>query len=451
MTEHLITFNKGSQASLPPARARFLAKSMRLEEEGPPGVISAAMVTTAALLVAAISWAYVTPVNEVTTASGAIIPAGNILQVQHFEGGIVRTIHVRDGDAVRQGDPLLTLSPESTRAELNQVKARQDALRLKSLRLEAILAETKPEFGAPGETHPGPAARELALYMAQTRSQKSRLRVLSAQVARRQKELLREKNHAESLARETSLLRQQLEMRKALRGKGMVSRSEVLSLSVQLAETEGDYRQQVDGIAVTRDAVIEAELIRAEAEDTFESESRAELGTISDELLQLEQTLLKLQDRSRRLQVRAPVNGIVKGLSVHSVMGVVDGGQVILELVPIDDDLVVEARLSPDEVGHVHIGQTAEVKVDSYDSARYGTIEGTVTRISPSTYLDQRGAPYYRIEVTLSRGYVGKASQGMRILPGMTVQADIVSGQKTVFDYLMRPVSRGFSESFRER
>lgn len=451
MTEHVVTFNKGNQASLPRARARFLAKSMRLEEEGPPGVVGMAMVATAGLLVAAISWAYVTPVNEVTVASGAIVPAGYIHQVQHFEGGIVKTIHVRDGDAVRQGDPLVTLSPESTQAELNQVKARQDALRLKSSRLEAILADRKPDFGAPGKAHPGPADRELALYMAQARSQRSRLRVLDAQVARRKNELLRQKNHAASLERETKLLRQQLEMRKALRGNGMVSRAEILALSAQLAETESDYGALVDGIAVARDAVIEAKLSRTEAEDNFENESRAELGTISDELLQLEQTLLKLQDRSRRLQVRAPTDGIVKGLSVHSIMSVVDGGQVILELVPIDDDLVVEARLSPDEVGHVHIGQAAEVKVDSYDSGRYGTIEATVTRISPSTYLDQHGVPYYRVEVTLSRNHVGTVSQGLRILPGMTVQADIISGQKTVLDYLMRPVSRGFSESFRER
>jgi HlyD family type I secretion membrane fusion protein len=275
--------------------------------------------------------------------------------------------------------------------------------------------------------------------------------VLDAQVARRQKELLRQQNHADSLERETRLLRQQLEMRKTLGGKGVVSRAEVLALSAQLAETESDYRELVDGIAVAREAGIEAELSRAEAADRFQSETRAELWTITHELVQLEQTLLKLRDRFRRLVVRAPVSGVVKGLSVHSVMSVVDGGQVILELVPVEDNLVVEASVSPNEVGHVHIGQTAEVKVDSYDPARYGGIEGTVRRISPSTYVDEKGEPYYRTEITLSRSYVAQADQGMRILPGMTVQADIVTGQKTVLEYLLRPVSRGFGESFRER
>jgi HlyD family type I secretion membrane fusion protein len=253
------------------------------------------------------------------------------------------------------------------------------------------------------------------------------------------------------LKRETRLLSQQLQMRETLSDKGLVSRSEVLALSAQAAETESDYRELVDGIAVAEDAVTEAELSRAEAEDRFESETRGELGKVTHELVQLEQTVLKLRDRVRRLDVRAPVSGIVKGLSVHSVMSVIEGGQLILELVPVGDDLVVEARISPSEVGHVHAGQLAEVKVDSYDPARYGSIDGSVRRISPSTYLDENGMPYYRAEVTLSRNHVGENGQGLLVVPGMTVQADIVTGQKTVLEYLIRPVSRGFGESFRER
>ena len=451
MTERVIAFSTGNQASLPRARARFLAKSIRLEEQGPPGVVSAAMVSTGVLLVAAVVWAYLTPVNEVTAATGAVVPAGYIHQVQHLEGGIVKVIHVRNGDAVKQGDRLVTLSPESAETELNQMRARQDALTLQSLRLDAVLAGREPEFGELGDTHPGLAAKELALHSAQQRSHVSRLRVLDAQIARRQKELLRQENHAESLERETQLLHQQLEMHKSLSGKGMVSRSQVLALSAQLAETESDYREGVDGIAVAQDAVIEAELSRAEAEDRFESETRVELGKITHELVQVEQAVLKLRDRVRRLELRAPVGGIVKGLSVRSVMSVIEGGQVILEIVPVEDELLVEARISPGEVGHVHAGQLAEVKVDSYDPGRYGSIEGTVRRISPSTYLDDKGESYYRAEITLSQNHVGELGQGLRVLPGMTVQADVVTGQKTILDYLIRPVSRGFSESFRER
>jgi HlyD family type I secretion membrane fusion protein len=403
------------------------------------------------LLVAAVVWAYLTPINEVTTAQGAVVPAGYIHQVQHLEGGIVRAIHVRNGDVVQEGDRLLTLSPESTVAELNQMRARQDALTLQALRLEAVVSAVEPDFGDLGDIHPGLAAKELALYLAQQRSHQSRLRVLDVQIARRQKELLRQENHATSLKRETRLLSQQLEMREALSDKGLVSRSEVLALSAQAAETESDYGELVDGIAVAEDAVTEAELSRVEAEDRFESETRGELGKVTHELVQLEQTVLKLRDRVRRLDVRAPVNGIVKGLSVHSVMSVIEGGQLILELVPVGDDLVVEARISPSEVGHVHSGQLAEVKVDSYDPARYGSIDGSVRRISPSTYLDEKGMPYYRAEVTLSRNHVGENGQGLLVVPGMTVQADIVTGQKTVLEYLIRPVSRGFGESFRER
>lgn len=451
MTDKVIAFSKGKQASLPRARARFLAKSIRLEEQGPPGVASAGMVTIGVLLIAVVVWANFTPVNEVTAVDGVVVPADYIHEVQHLEGGIVKDIHVRNGDSVKAGDLLVTLSPESTVAELNQMRARQSELSLQARRLEGILDRSTPDFGDLDESNRGLASRELALYSAQVRSHESRLRVLDAQIARRRKELVRQENHSRSMERETELLRQQLEMRRALSNKGMVSQAEILSLSAQLAETESDYRELVDGIAVAQDAVVEAEYSRAEAEDRFESETRTELGEITHELLQVEQALLKLQDRVQRLELRAPVSGIVKGLSVHSVMSVIDGGQVILELVPVEDDLLVEARIPPDEIGHVHNGQTAEVKFHSYDSSRYGTMDARVQQISPSTYLDEKGEPYYRTKLVLSQNHLGKPREALRVLPGMTVQADIITGQKTVLEYLLRPVSRGFSESFRER
>lgn len=163
------------------------------------------------------------------------------------------------------------------------------------------------------------------------------------------------------------------------------------------------------------------------------------------------QSLVRLQDRVQRLQITAPVGGIVQGLTVTSINAVVEPGQVILRVVPVDDELIVESRISPRDIGHVHPGQQADVRFDSYDYARFGSISGTVRRISPSTYLDEHRNPYYRAEIRLSKYYLADQPAALRIIPGMTVQADIRTGSKSILDYLVKPISRGFATAFRER
>ena len=160
--------------------------------------------------------------------------------------------------------------------------------------------------------------------------------------------------------------------------------------------------------------------------------------------------LIKIEKKSQQLSLYSPRMGIIKSLTVNNINEVVEPGQVILQIVPIGDEMIIEAKIVPEDIGRIHLDQEVNVKFDSYDSARYGTIKGKVSQLSASTYLDDRQQPYYRAEIKLEKSYVGDIRSNMKIIPGMTVQADVKTGSKSILDYLMKPVSRGFSNAFTE-
>ena len=161
--------------------------------------------------------------------------------------------------------------------------------------------------------------------------------------------------------------------------------------------------------------------------------------------------MVKFGDRVDRLKVRAPAHGLVTGLTVNTINSVIEPGKVLMEIVPVDKKLIVESRVTTEDIGHVHVGQKATVKVGSYDPQRFGTITGQVDKISPSTFLDEEQKPYYKAVIELEKQYLGAIPNTFKLLPGMTVQADIRTGEKTVLDYLLKPIYRGFQNAFQER
>ncbi len=207
----------------------------------------------------------------------------------------------------------------------------------------------------------------------------------------------------------------------------------------------------MDDVIVARTAYEESKQRRLELYARKNQEIELEAGTIANELAEVSSSLIRLRDRVKRLSVYAPVGGIVQGLSISSVNEVVAPGHVITQIVPVQDELIIEAKIKPQDIGHVHTGQTAKVKFSSYDSGRFGSLEGRVDRISPSTYLDGERNPYYRAELKLEKNYLGSDPEQLKILPGMMVTADIRTGEKSILDYLMKPVTRGFSNAFKER
>lgn len=444
-------FSGNAAAGLPRARAHYLNQAIQLEETTPVNTINIAIMFSAVLFIALVLWSHFTQVKEVATTRGEVIPADLIHNVQHLEGGIISEILVRNGDFVNKGQSLLRFAPPATMSELEQMSVRYAALLLQQERLHALIENREPEFGDTGISYPKLAEQQLTIYQAQLNSQTQKVLVIERQTEQKKSEKQRSLNQSSIMKKEVKLLEEQVNIRKGLNKTGVVARDELLTTQIQLSESLREYRQFQDNYKVAKTTLAEAEQRRKDAEFQFIKDIQLETGNITNEISEVEQTLIRLGDRARRLNVIAPTSGIVQALSINSINAVAEPGKIILRIVPIDDELIVESRIMPDDVGHVHIGQSADVKVDSYDSSRFGSIDGTVKQISATTYLDEKNNPYYRAEITLNQTWVGKNPEIMKIIPGMTVQANIETGAKSILAYLLRPISRGFNNAFSER
>lgn len=451
MKEDSIVFAQESTAGLPRARAHYLAQSIKLEEVMPSRILSAAILVSIFLFISLLVWGSQTRVSEVAIAEGEVVPSGLIINVQHLEGGIVQHLHVRNGDHVKQGDTVITLSPSSSQSELQQMLTRKISLQLQGERLQALVENREPDFSRLQGDYPDLAVKQKTIYLAQVNGLESELAVIESQINQRKSELTRQRNQVTALRKELSIYKEQVSIRESLANKGTVSRTELLSARSRLAEAESALRRAVDGIAVAQTGLEESRQRKLELFSKHNKEIEIEAGSLASELAEVEGTLIRLRDRFQRRQIKAPITGIVKGLTISSNNAVVAPGEVIMQLVPIDDELIVEAKILPQDIGHVHIDQSADLKFASYDSSRFGSLPGKVKQISASTYLDQQQNPYYRAEVVLDRNYLGNNPDQLKVLPGMTVTAEIRTGDKTILDYLIRPVSRGLDSAFRER
>ncbi len=451
MTEESLSLSDKVKSEVPRARARFISQSIQLEESDAPGAVSIGIMTMTFLCVAAVIWAYVTPVNEVAVTTGEVVPSGRNHVVQHLEGGIVKAININDGELVNKGDVLILISPTAPESDLQQVEARHAVLKIQLIRLNSILTGVEPDFSSYKKNYPGLVESEINIYKAQLKSYLAQSDVAQAKIKQREQELRRENSNAKYLKRELNVLQQQVEMRKDLVERGLISRAEYLDRQTNMAETETQYQQTLSNIRVANEAKDEAYAAFDELDSKFNETIKKEIGKVSGELAELDKNLMKFQDRVNRLEITAPVSGVVKGLAVNTIQSVIKPGETIMEIVPAGDVLIVESRVATSDIGHVSIGQPAEVKINSYDPHRFGTVMGKVEQISASTFLDEQHNPYFQAKIALDKDYVGNLTNKYRIIPGMTVQADIKTGEKSVLDYLLKPIYRGFQNAFQER
>ncbi len=440
----------GQQSGLPRARARFLAQAIQLEEEGSSDTVRNAIFFSFFLLFAVIVWMTVTEVNEMSVSRGEVIPAGYVHNIQHLEGGIVSEVAIHNGDSVRKGDLLVGFALPAMQSEYGKLASRRATLMLSLSRLRGLEESVLPDFGELGTEYPDLAEKQLASYRAQAANFKHELSVITAQVNQKNSELRQQKNQIRTQKKEVGLLKEQVVMRQKLATKHIVSETDLLSKKSSLASAEGKLRSIKDGVVVAEMALKEVKERLLKATSGQKKDLKLEAADVAGKLAELDDSLIGAEDKLNRLNVYAPVSGIIQGLSIASINEVVKPGDTILQVVPVDDDLIVEAKISPSEVGYIHSGLRAEIKVDSYDSSRFGVIKGHVKQVSPSTYLDEKMNPYYKATIELEKSYIGSDPEQMKVIPGMTVSANIITGSKTIMAYLLKPVSRGFSGAFKE-
>lgn len=432
-------------------QTRFLAQSVILEEAGSSGLIRVASLTICMVACAFLVWAGFTTVDEIANTSGEVVPSGQVQTIQHLEGGLVKAILVKEGDIVEKGQVLIRLNPEQALGELDQMRARFAALTIQAERLRAVATGSKPDWTVAGDNYPGLVKDQQALYEGQIENAKSRREVLRQQIVQKQTELATFKDQESTQRRTLNILEEQLGVRETLFKKGLATRLVYLDIQKEVTVARGNLSKLMSDKQRTAEGLAEVKSRLIELETTMRETALGELGSVTTELAQVRESMGKLQDRVARLDLKAPVRGAVKGLKVNTVGGVIPPGAVILEIVPMDKELIVETRISVRDIGHVQVGQPVTVKVVTYDFARYGGITGELKEISATTFLDEKQQPYYKGQVKLDRNYVGFDPERNRVLPGMTVAADITTGKKTLLQYLLKPVYSSVMTSFRER
>nr|WP_283738510.1 HlyD family type I secretion periplasmic adaptor subunit [Alcaligenes faecalis] len=397
-----------------------------------------------------IVWASLASIDEVVRGEGKVVPSRQVQIVQSLDGGVVEEILVRPGQSVEAGEVLLRIDPTRASSSLGENEAESLSLKAKAARLEAIAADQP--FDMPVEVlEKGPdlAEMERRVWQARTEELRSNISVAQEQLNQRQQELRETQANRDQAASSCGLTSQELQMTRPLLKSGAVSEVDLLRLQRDVARYCGEQKAATAQISRIQASIQEAQNRIGEVEITFRNQARTELAETRAKLASLEQGQRALADRVRLAEVRSPVRGTIKTLSANTVGGVVQPGKDILEIVPTDDTLLLEVRINPRDIGFLHSGQTAEVKFTAYDFAVYGGLPGVLEQTSADTITDEKGNSFYIAKVRTDTVYVGDDNRP--ILPGMVAEVHIMTGKRTVMQYLLKPILRARSNAFRER
>lgn len=429
----------------------YVGDSILLEESGMPWLVRSSILAAAIIVALFIAWSAIARSTEVSVASGWIKPSGNIQAVQHLEGGIVTEILVDEGDIVEQGQTLLKLEPAAVGSDLALVTGRHRALTFRAERLHAFIDGREPDFGNLGPSDTPLEENQRQILAGQIAAREASRQVFLQQLSGQQSLHNGLDQRTKNTRKHIALLQSELDARSGLAAKGLTSRFQLLRSQQEMNQAQGvlaqiaaEKEQNARAMAETRGRI-------EELDATMRSDALTELSSVSDELRDMQEAMQKQGNRFQRLEIQAPVRGIVQVLNAHTVGGVVNPGETIVEIVPINDDLVAEVRLAPRDIGHISAGQAAKVKFTTFDFARHGAVDGILKSVSATTLFDDDGQPYYKGIVELDQGFVGSDPTRRPITPGMTLTAEILTQDRSLLTYLLKPVYRGLNESFHER
>lgn len=369
---------------------------------GPSAFSHIILIMVSLFIVTAFIWSKYAILDEVTVGEGKVIPSQEIQIIQNLEGGIIRNIFVKEGQIVDKDEVLVQIDDTRFSASFKEIQQKIANLELDILRLTAETNDLP--FEVPPEIHQkNPSLIQSKMHLHQTK--------------------LKEKT---KLNEELDLVERELALMKPLVNKGAVSEVEVIRIERSLKELQGKLL-------------------------AFNSKSLSELSSAKSELNSLKESHMADKDRLSRTTVRSPLKGIVKQVKIKTIGGVLQPGMDLIEIVPLDDTLLIEAKIRPADIGFIHPKQKAIVKLTAYDFSIYGGLEGTVEHISADTIVDDEDESFYVIRLRTKKNYLGTKAEPLFIIPGMMASVDILTGEKSVLDYILKPILKAREKALRER
>ncbi|KQM54524.1 HlyD family type I secretion periplasmic adaptor subunit [Pseudomonas fluorescens] len=421
--------------------------------EDAPRVIRLTIWAIIAFFVFLVTWAGFSSIDEVTRGDGKAIPSSKLQKIQNLEGGIVSELYVKEGQIVEAGAPLIRLDDTRFVSNAGETEALRLAMQLRVERLSAQV-DDRP-LNIPDDVlkaAPSQAANERSLYESRRQQLKDEVGGLQEQLVQRQQELREFTSKQGQYRSQLSLQRQEINMSEPLVAQGAVSPVEVLRLKRAEMETRGQLDATTLAIPRAESAIKEVQRKIDETRGKFRSEALTQLNEARTELNKAESTGRALEDRVSRTLVTSPVRGIVKQLLVNTVGGVIQPGSDMVEIVPLNDTLLVEAKIRPQDIAFLHPGQEAIVKFTAYDYTIYGGLKAKLERIGADTITDEdKKTTYYMITLRTDRSHLGTDEKPLLIIPGMVASVDIITGKKSILSYLLKPIIKARAEALHER
>ncbi|EPE2209195.1 HlyD family type I secretion periplasmic adaptor subunit [Vibrio parahaemolyticus] len=420
--------------------------------------------------VAAIGWASWAQIDQVTVGQGKVIPSSQIQVVQNLEGGLVKEILVKEGQLVKKGQQLLLIDDTRFRSDYREREQQVANLTASVLQLSASInsVAVNRDFNIQDweksvvldygkltfppvleETQPQLTQRQKAEYREDLDNLRNQLSVIDQQVEQKQQDLVEIEARVRNLRQSYQYAKKELDITQPLADEGVVPRIELLKLQRQVNDTRREMTSSELKIPVIKSAIKESMLNRIDVALKFRSEQQEKLNNAQDQLSALVESAVGLEDRVNRTVVVSPVTGKIKTLNVNTVGGVIQPGMDIVEIVPTEDTLLVEAKIAPKDIAFLRPNLNAIVKFTAYDFTKYGGLVGELEHISADTTQDEEGNSFYIVRVRTEKTSFGQDAD-LPIIPGMTASVDIITGKRTVLEYLLKPILSAKTNALKE-
>lgn len=399
-----------------------------------------------AAIVLFVIWAAMAEVDEIARGNGHVVASGQNKVIQHLEGGIVEEILIEEGESVKANQPLLKVKNEKSFSSLESNQLNVEALRAKAMRLKA--EASGGSFSGGSSTY---LANEYSLLITNRQNLNAKVAGLREKLSQNRHELSEAKSRREHLKQSLSMINEEVRMTGPMVEKGVRSKVDFLKLQREANEAEDAYQSTVLSIPRLESVIAETQRAIEEASYIFRSEAQRQYNETLAQFNSLQADATALNDQVDRTVVRSPMDGVVQKLYVHTNGGVVKPGDDLVEIVPKGANLLVEVKLKPSDIAFIYPDQHAMVKFSAYDFAIYGALEGKVVHVSADAMTNQKEETYYTVRIQTDKSYMEHNGKRLQIIPGMTVSADIITGQKSVLDYILKPILKTKQHMLSER
>lgn len=433
------------------AHERYLSREAILEEVATSKAALSAILLIIGLLLGGVVWAHNITITTTAKAEGEIVTTGADRVVQHLEGGIVREILVKNGDRVEEGQILIRFDGTSRTSDLDQILAREASLLVKEKRLRAQIDGSEPAFGELAQLHPQLVAEAISTLQSNRDRIEGQKAVIKSRIEQRQQSVESFSDQAKRLEEQVKILKETVDMRTKLFESGYGTRINMNTAKLEYSRVQSALSDARSSRDQTLSSIEEAKNQLKELDGKEKDLAVEELATVLPELAEVSESLKRLKDRVQRLDVTAPITGIVNGLKVNTTGAVVEPAQVLLTIVPAEEKVLVEAHTDPADIGYLAVGQEAKVTISGFDARRHGMISGRLEQISPTSFTDAKGKPYFKTRITLDKNTIHTDTADHAITPGMTVQVQIITDKQSLLQYLTGPIYTSVVGAFSER